>query len=92
MKNQVYVFMGEAANYPAGIFESKEKAEEVIKRYSLTGILSLYPIDMLLYNWAIEKKFSISKRNIKKAPNILANLVVHRLTISTMWKVFVLTK
>jgi hypothetical protein len=70
MKNQVYVFMGEGANFPAGIFESKEKAEEVIKRYSLTGILSLYPIDMLLYDWAIEKNISISK-GISKSPKYI---------------------
>jgi|APLak6261678124_1056121.scaffolds.fasta_scaffold136655_1 hypothetical protein len=50
MKNQVYVFMEEGANFPARIFERKEKAEEVIKRYSLTSILSLYPIDMLMYD------------------------------------------
>jgi hypothetical protein len=63
-------------NFPAGIFESKEKAEELLN-YSLTGILSLYPIDMLLYDWAIE-----IFRFEYQAPNTLDNLVVHQLTIS----------
>lgn len=71
MKNHVYVFMGEGANFPAGIFESKEKAEEVIKRYSLTGILSLYPIDMLLYDWAIEKKYFDIKKEYQKSPKYI---------------------
>ena len=44
------------AGFPCGVFESKEKAEEAIKKYKLTGTLTKYPVNILVYDWAIENK------------------------------------
>ncbi|MDR6561564.1 MULTISPECIES: hypothetical protein [unclassified Arcicella] len=60
--------MGKQAMFPTGIFFSKEKAESLISKYSLTGVLSVYPIDIILYDWAIENNFFEAKKDYQKSP------------------------
>ncbi len=66
MKNEVYVFTGEEAHIPAGIFTTLEKAVEWIKTHSLTGMLSKYPVDTGLYDWAINENFFTVKKDHQK--------------------------
>ncbi len=44
-------------NFPAGIFETKEKAEEFIEKYGLSGTLTKYPVNKIVYDWAIENEY-----------------------------------
>lgn len=71
MNSQIYVFIGKQAIFPTGVFLSREKAEELISRHSLTGILSVYPTDMLLYDWAIEKEYFEVKKDYQKSPKFI---------------------
>lgn len=71
MNNKIYVFSGKQATFPAGVFSSREKAEEVIIKYSLTGILSVYPIDMLLYDWVIEKGYFEVKKDYQTSSKFI---------------------
>lgn len=58
----MYVFIGEGSNFPAGIFTTLDNAKEWIEKYSLSGILNKFPIDMGIYDWAVkEDLFSIKR-------------------------------
>lgn len=62
----MYVFIGEGASFPAGIFTTLEKAEEWIRTHSLSGILSKYPVDKGLYDWAIQEDLFKVKNDYQK--------------------------
>jgi hypothetical protein len=47
---EVWVFNEENSNFPGGIFRSKQKAEEWITKHELTGTLTLYPLDVGVYD------------------------------------------
>lgn len=66
--NEVYVFTGEKSPFPSGIFTTLENAEEWIIKYSLSGMLNKYPLDMGLYDWAIKENFfTVNKEYQKEA-------------------------
>ncbi len=50
-------------NFPTGIFDSKEKAEEIIKKYDLKGTLTKYPINTTVYDWTIKMIILNQKMN-----------------------------
>ena len=52
--SEVWVFNGANAQFPSGVFSSRERAEEWIQKHRLTGTLTKYPVDMSVYDWAIE--------------------------------------
>ncbi len=63
MLNEVYVFQApNNGRFCSGVFSTKEKAEEYIKKYSLTGVLTVYPIDEAVYDWAIRMGFFKPKK------------------------------
>lgn len=66
MSNEMYVFIGEGSNFPAGIFTTLENAKEWIEKYSLNGILNKYPIDIGIYDWAIKEDFFTVKNEHQK--------------------------
>ncbi len=51
-------------NFPTGIFDSKEKAEEIIKKYDLKGTLTKYPINTTVYDWTIENDYFKPKNEL----------------------------
>jgi hypothetical protein len=53
----VWVVKGEKASFPAGIFSSLDLAERWIAHRRLTGTLTLYPVDIGVYDWAIAEGF-----------------------------------
>jgi hypothetical protein len=54
MLTEVYIFQSpNNGRFCSGVFSTKEKAEEWIKKYSLTGMLMVYPVDESAYDWAI---------------------------------------
>ncbi|TLV03583.1 DUF7710 domain-containing protein [Dyadobacter luticola] len=53
----IWVFHGIAAQFASGIFSSKQKAEEWILENKLSGILTWYPIDTGVYDWALANEF-----------------------------------
>lgn len=67
----VYVFVGENSSFPAGIFTTLDKAIEWIEKYSLSGVLNKYPVDIGLYDWAIQKDFFTVKNEHQKGPEFI---------------------
>lgn len=49
----VWVFNGARANFPSGVFTSKEVAERWILKNNLVGTLTRYPLDSSAYDYAI---------------------------------------
>lgn len=72
MKEFVYVFMCERAFVPAGIFTSYEKAEKWIIQNKLSGCLTKLPVNISLYDWAIEKEYFEVKNENQNSPKFKA--------------------
>jgi len=62
MLNQVWVFHGEKSVFSSGIFSELTLAEEYIRKYKLSGILTLYPVDEGVYDWAIANSLFTPKK------------------------------
>lgn len=52
--NGVWIFNGANAKFPSAVFLTKEDAFAWIKEQKLTGVLTLYPVGISVYDWAIE--------------------------------------
>jgi hypothetical protein len=60
----VWIFTASRAQFPGGVFSSREKAAEWIAMYSLTGVLTAYPLDTGVYDWAIANGFFRPKKPV----------------------------
>lgn len=49
----VWVFNGAGGQFPSAVFSSRETAEEWILSRGLTGVLTAYPVDIPVYDWAV---------------------------------------
>lgn len=43
--------------FPGGVFSSLETAESWIKKHGLSGMLTLYRVDVGAYDWAVENDY-----------------------------------
>lgn len=74
----VWVFNGEGAKFPAGVFSTVDEARRFIDQYSLSGVLTRYPLDISAYDSAInEGVFSPSAEK-------LTSRFIARFTSATM--------
>ena len=48
----VWVFCGVKGQFPSGVFKDLSLAEDWIPQWSLTGVLTKYPINEGVYEWA----------------------------------------
>lgn len=64
----VWVFNGAGSRFPSGIFSRKEIAEDWISINSLSGILTLYPLDEGIFDWAIKKGLFFPTKNNEREP------------------------
>lgn len=53
MLDTIWFFHGEGGRFSSGVFTSIEKAEIWIDQHKLSGVLTAYPIDEGVYDWAI---------------------------------------
>lgn len=49
----VWVFHADSAQFSSGVFTTKQTAEQWIARHQLSGMLTKYPLDTGVYDWAI---------------------------------------
>lgn len=49
----VWVFNGEGARFPSGVFRTKQLAYAWIEKHGLTGVLTGYPLDEGTFDWAV---------------------------------------
>jgi hypothetical protein len=58
-----WVFVADGATLPSGIFTNRNAAINIIQKYKLSGLLTKYPIDMLVYEWCINNYYFAPKSN-----------------------------
>jgi hypothetical protein len=57
MLEEIWIFVSESAQFPCACFERFEDAELTIQKYSLSGILTAYPLGKTVFDWAVENQF-----------------------------------
>jgi hypothetical protein len=57
MHKEIWIFISEGAPFPCACFERFEEAESTIQKYSLSGILTAYPLGTIVFDWAVENQF-----------------------------------
>jgi hypothetical protein len=60
--SMVWVFNGFHSHFPSGLFIDRSQAEDWITANSLTGTLTLYPVGVGVYEWAIANKLFTPKK------------------------------
>lgn len=64
----IWVFHGAQGRFTSGIFNSVNIAEEWIAKHKLTGMLTEYPLNKGVYDWAIENDFFEIRKDSQKDP------------------------
>ena len=54
---RVWVFCGEGATLPSAVFGDRFRAEAWIAKHRVSGVLTAYPLDEGVYEWAIAAGF-----------------------------------
>lgn len=67
----VWVFHGEGAKFASGIFTSKDLANAWIQKHRLAGILTEYPLDTGVYDWAVEQGAFTPKKEAHDTPSFI---------------------
>lgn len=67
----VWVFNGARANFPSGVFTTKELATAWIAKHKLSGTLTRYPLDQGVYEWALERGYFKPKRDDQKTAEFI---------------------
>ncbi len=68
--DSVWVFNG-GSDLPSAVFTSRELAETWIARHGLTGVLTRYPLDVGLYEWAIDCGAFVPTRPDQSEPRFI---------------------
>lgn len=67
MNEKVWVFNGAGARLPSGVFASQLLAEAWILKHELSGLLTEYPVDTGVLEWAIATKaFGSAEKKLKE--------------------------
>jgi len=56
-ESAIWFFHSAGAQFSGGVFSAIELAESWILENKLSGVLTAYPLDCGVYNWAIENQF-----------------------------------
>ena len=66
-EDAVWVFNGAKSHTPSAVFRHRSDAEEWISTHKLTGMLTLYPVDRPVYDWAIQKGYFTPKKDYQSS-------------------------
>jgi len=70
----VWIFSGEGARFASAVFISQKLVENWIKKFSLSGVLTAYPVNIDVYEWAVKKVFLQQKKMNRIKPRLFKNL------------------
>jgi hypothetical protein len=68
----VWVFVGAGASFPSAVFADFEGADTWICKHRLTGVLTEYPLNTGIYEWAIERGAFTPKKDEHTQPAFIA--------------------
>ena len=70
---EIYLFQSlNKGRFCSGVFSTKEKAEEWIEKYALSGALTVYPVDEAAYDWAIRMGYFKVKKEKESSSDFIA--------------------
>lgn len=69
--SSIWIFHGANGKFTSGVFTTRDLAENWIVTHSLTGILTKYPIDIGVYDWAIEMSYFKAKNETQTQPEFI---------------------
>lgn len=69
--NNVWIFTGPNAHFPAGAFTSRDTAERWIQQQGLSGTLTAYPLDVGVFDWAVEAGYFTPKREDQRSAEFI---------------------
>lgn len=74
-ENFIWVFSGEQqiSGLPSAVFSTKDKAESWIKHKGLSGTLTKYPVDISVYDWAVDNNYFTPKNELQKNAKAVQN-------------------
>lgn len=67
----VWVFNGDDGRFAGGVFTTLEPAEAWIAERELSGVLTLYPLDTGVYQWAIGRGLFTPKQDKHSSPGFI---------------------
>jgi hypothetical protein len=68
----IWVFNGARAAFPSGVFTSQAHAEAWIQQHGLSGILTKYPLNIGVYDFAIEQEWFLAKTPEQQSSDFIA--------------------
>ncbi len=68
----VYIFQGNGVESPCAVFSKLETAENWIKHQSVSGTLTVYPLDISVIEWAVAMGYFNPKNDDQKTPEFIA--------------------
>ena len=69
----IWIFVGYKGAFPSGVFLEKVVAEKWIDTHNLSGVLTKYPLDEGVYEWAIEKGYFSPEHEKHKDAEFIAS-------------------
>ena len=72
----VWVFNAQGATFPSGVFTSAAAADAWIAKHRLSGVLTAYPLDHGVYDWAVENGYF--GRTKPATPNFVGSFTSYR--------------
>ena len=67
----VWIFTGPRAQFPSGVFTSREAAETWLSSHKLSGTLTAYPVDVGVYDWAVAGGHFAPNRDDQRSPEFI---------------------
>ncbi len=59
----IWLFHGAGSRFSSGVFEDKGLAIDWIKQNGLSGVLTKYPVNHGVYDWAIKENYFLPKND-----------------------------
>ncbi len=67
----VWIFNGISGRFAGGVFDSIAEAETWISKHRLTGVLTNYPLNTGVYDWALENRSFVPKTAEHTSPEFI---------------------
>lgn len=67
----VWVFSGEGGRFPSGVFTALDVAQEWIRMHKLSGVLTCYPLNHCVYDWAVSGGYFEPKKEHETSPEFI---------------------
>ncbi|PSL26372.1 DUF7710 domain-containing protein [Chitinophaga ginsengisoli] len=67
----IWVFHGINGRFASGVFTERKLAKEWIFLHKLTGVLTAYPVNIGVYDWAISSGIFTQKREEHSTPEFI---------------------